>query len=416
MSTPVTTKPAERSLARRALWATWSGWGLDGFNKQILPLAMAGILLSLGLSKGDAGVVTGTVAVVTAIGGIIGGRLADKFGRVRVLVVIMLGYSICTALVGTAQDMVQLMLWVALAALFLGAEWPVGAALMAEYAEQHRRGRVMAWVQSAWSVGWALANLSFLITNLLFEQTTAWRVMFLIGVLPAVVALIVRRTLRDAKSNTGSTAQSSTGGHRNLGVYRELFGARLRKRTIIGALFGAAGLGSTQAIQTWIPLYLAQERGLSITGAAIYLWFMIAGNWLGYVLGGYLHDAIGRRWAFTTFYLGTAVFGLLFLAVTVNALWFNLLLAALVGFFMAAQASGKGALFTELFPARVRASGAGFCYEFGAVFTGLISGLIGWTSDNLGLGNAIALALGVCTVLTVVLIWLLPETRGWELD
>ncbi|WP_031464412.1 MFS transporter [Sciscionella sediminilitoris] len=412
MSTPVTTAPAKRSLARRALWATWSGWGLDGFNKQILPLAMAGILVALGLTKADAGVVTGTVAVVTAVGGIIGGRVADKFGRVRVLVAIMIGYSIATALVATAQDLPQLMLWVSLAGLFLGAEWPVGAALMAEYADQQRRGRTLAWVQSAWSVGWALANLSFLITNLVFAPATAWRVMFLVGLLPAIVALIVRRALREAP-NTTATAGAQP---RERGVYRELFGAGLRRRTIVGALFGAAGLGSTQAIQTWIPLYLAQERGLSISGAAIYLWFMIAGNWLGYVLGGQLHDAIGRRWAFTAFYLGTAVFGLLFLGVAVDALWFNLLLAALVGFFMAAQASGKGALFTELFPARVRASGAGICYEFGALFTGLISAVIGWTSGQLGLGNAIAMALGLCTVLTVVLIWLLPETRDWELD
>jgi MFS family permease len=394
------------------MWATWSGWGLDGFNKQILPLAMAGILMALGLTKAHAGVITGTVAVVTAVGGIIGGRLADRYGRVRVLVAIMIGYSVSTALVAAAQNFVQLLLLVSLSALFLGAEWPVGASLMSEYAQHGRRGRLLAWVQSAWSVGWGLANLSFLVSNLLFPSTVAWRVMFAVGLLPAIAAAVIRRTLRDAPK---AAAPVRTPGERPAGVYRELFRPPLRSRLIVGALFGATGLGSTQAIQTWIPLYLSEERGLSISGTATFLWLMIAGNWVGYIAGGYLHDGVGRRWAFTAFYLGTAVFGLMFLLVDVREMWFGLLMSLLVGFFMAAQASGKGALFTELFPSRVRASGAGVCYEFGAAFTGLISALIGWGSETIGLGNAIAVALGVCTVATLILVWMLPETRDWEL-
>lgn len=411
MSAP-TAPPEQRSLAKRALWATWSGWGLDGFNKQILPLAMAGILMALGLTKAHAGIVTGTVAVVTAVGGIVGGRLADRYGRVRVLVWIMIGYSISTALVAAAQNFVQLLFLVSLSALFLGAEWPVGASLMSEYAEHGRRGRLLAWVQSAWSVGWGLANLSFLVSNLLFEPGVAWRVMFVVGLLPAIVAAVIRRTLRDAPR---TSTPAATGDDRPSGVYRELFRPPLRSRLVIGALFGATGLGSTQAIQTWIPLYLSQERGLSITGTATYLWLMIAGNWVGYIVGGHLHDGVGRRWAFTTFYVGTAVFGLMFLLVDVRATWFGLIMSLLVGFFMAAQAAGKGALFTELFPGRVRASGAGVCYEFGAAFTGVISALIGWGSETIGLGNAIAVALAVCTVATLVLIWLLPETKNWQL-
>ncbi|MGW8374733.1 MFS transporter [Streptomyces sp. ODS28] len=409
-----TSDPAQaESLRRRVTWASWSGWGLDGFNKQVLPLAMAGILLALGLTRTHAGVVTGTVAVVTAVGGIIGGRLADRYGRVRVLVAIMIGYSVATALVGLAQNFVQLLLLVSLSALFLGAEWPVGAALMSEYATPGRRGRQLAWVQSAWSVGWALANLSYLLSNLFLEPGVAWRVMFAVGLLPALAAAVIRRTLRDAPRVGPPPTQQP--GEKPRGVYRELFRAPLRRRLIIGALFGATGLGSTQAIQIWIPLYLSQERGLSVSGTATYLWLMILGNWLGYIAGGHLHDAVGRRWAFTAFYLGTAVFGLLFLLLDVRATWFGLLMSLLVGFFMAAQAAGKGALFTELFPGRVRASGAGVCYEFGAAFTGLISALIGWASDAIGLGSAIAAALGVCTVTTVVLTWLLPETRNWEL-
>ncbi|MDH6293061.1 MFS transporter [Rhodococcus opacus] len=401
---------AKRSLTRRITWATWSGWGLDGFTNQMFPLALAGILIALGLTKAEGGLVSSATLVASAVGGVIGGRLADRFGRVQVLVIIIGAYALFTALTATSQDFSQLLLWRTLEGLAFGAEWPVGAALMAEYASPERRGRVLAWVQSAWAVGWAGANLAYMVTGLIWAPEVAWRVMFLLGILPAVVALIIRRKLRDVPRT--EVARES----RQRGVFRELFGPELRRRTIIGALFGATGLGSTYALQTWIPAYLLQERGLSVTGTAMYVWFMIAGNWLGYVLGGHVHDLIGRRLAFTVFYLSTAVCGIMFLLVTVEALWYNLLLSTLLGFFLAAQASGKGALFTELFPARVRGTGAGLTYNVGRGFAALSPALIGWASAQLGLGQAIAVVLMVCTALAIFFVWLLPETKGWQLD
>ncbi|TQC41765.1 MFS transporter [Rhodococcus sp. WS4] len=391
-------------------WATWSGWGLDGFTNQMFPLALAGIMLALGLTKAEGGLVSSATLIASAVGGVVGGRLADRFGRVQVLVIIIGAYALFTALTATSQDFGQLLLWRTLEGFAFGAEWPVGAALMAEYASPERRGRVLAWVQSAWAVGWAGANLAYMVTGLIWAPEVAWRVMFLLGILPAIVALVIRRKLRDVP-RTQVTREPQ-----RRGVFRELFGPELRRRTIIGALFGATGLGSTYALQTWIPAYLLQERGLSVTGTAMYVWFMIAGNWLGYVLGGHVHDLIGRRLAFTVFYLSTAVSGILFLLVAVDALWYNLLLSTLLGFFLAAQASGKGALFTELFPARVRGTGAGLTYNVGRGFAALSPFLIGWASAQLGLGQAIAVVLMVCTALAIFFVWLLPETKGWQLD
>ncbi len=234
--------------------------------------------------------------------------------------------------------------------------------------------------------------------------------MFAVGILPAVVALLIRRNLRDVPTVRAPRQP------REKGAFAELFAARLRKYTVLGTLFGATGLASTYALQTWIPLYLKEERGLSVSSTAMYIWFMIVGNWFGYVLGGHVHDRIGRRWAFTLFYLGTAVFGFLFMAVPVKALWYNLLLALIVGFFVSAQASGKGALFTELFPARVRGTGAGITYNVGRGVAAFSPALIGWASAGIGLGSAIVTVLMICTALTVLFIWLLPETKGRVLD
>ncbi|MER7012270.1 MFS transporter [Saccharopolyspora sp. NPDC000359] len=402
--------PPGRSLVRRVTWATWSGWGLDGFTNQMFPLALSGIIAALGLTTTQGGLATSSALIASAAGGVVGGRLADRFGRVQVLVLVISAYALFTGLTATAQDFEQLLLWRTLEGFFFGAEWPVGAALMAEYAAPERRGRALAWIQSAWAVGWGVANLSYVLSHAWLPETVAWRVMFAVGILPAVVALLIRRGLRDIPTKRVPR------GPRQKGAFAELFAPGLRKHTVLGTLFGATGLASTYALQTWIPLYLKEERGLSVSSTALYIWFMIVGNWLGYVLGGHVHDRIGRRWAFTLFYLGTAVFGVLFMAVPVAALWYDLLLAAVVGFFISAQASGKGALFTELFPARVRGTGAGITYNVGRGVAAFSPALIGWASDAVGLGSAIIAILLVCTALTVLLIWLLPETRGRVLD
>jgi MFS family permease len=401
---------ANRSFVRRATWATWAGWGLDGFTNQMFPLALAGIIAALGLTTAQGGLASSVTLISAAIGGVAGGRLADRFSRVKVLMWIIVGYAVFTGLTATAQNFEQLLLWRALEGLTFGAEWPVGAALMAEYADPRRRGRTMAWLQSAWSVGWAGANVAYLLSNAWAGKEVAWRIMFLFGILPAAFAVLMRWKLRHLPTVRVERAPQQTG------VFAELFGPQLRKRTILATLVGAAALGITYALLTWIPLYLSQERGLSVTGTASYIWFMIVGNWLGYVLAGHVHDRIGRRRAFTLFYAGSAISGFLFLMVAVNALWYNLLLAFVLGFFISGQASGNGALFTELFPARVRGTGAGITYNAGRVLAAFSPALIGVASAHGGLGKAIFVALLVCTALGTLFVWLLPETNGWQLD
>ncbi|MFG7941220.1 MFS transporter [Streptomyces cacaoi] len=425
-TTPATRQQApapDTSLARRVTWATWTGWGLDGFTNQMFPLALSGIIAAFGLTTGQGGLATSAALLSSAVGGVVGGRLADRFGRVQVLLLVICGYALFTGLTATSQNFESLLLWRTLEGFFFGAEWPVGAALMAEYAAPERRGRALAWVQSAWAVGWAGANLSYLLSHAWLPDTVAWRVMFTVGILPALVALVIRRSLRDIpRTRTGPAAADAPAADtahekpRRKGAFAELFSPALRKVTVLGTLFGATGLASTYALQTWIPLYLKDERGLSVSSTALYVWFMIVGNWLGYVLGGRLHDRIGRRWAFTVFYLGTAVFGFLFMAIPVDALWYNLMLALVVGFFIAAQASGKGALFTELFPAHARGTGAGITYNVGRGVAAFSPALIGWAAASIGLGMAIVTVVTVCTVLTLLFIWLMPETRGRVLD
>ena len=123
--------------------------------------------------------------VASAFGGVVGGTLADRFGRVRVLTFVIVGYSVFTALTATSQNLEQLLLWRTLHGFTFGAEWAVGAALLAEYANPDQRGRTMGFLQSTYAIGWAASTAAYLILFDALNDDQAWRYLFLLGILPA---------------------------------------------------------------------------------------------------------------------------------------------------------------------------------------------------------------------------------------
>ena len=125
--------------SRRAFIAAGLGWGLDGLTWTMYAFALTVVLPVLGISKAEAGWITAGSIVASAIGGVVCGVLADRYGRVRVLTWVILGYSVFTGLTATSQNMGQFVLWRILEGFAFGGEWAVGAALIAEYAQPDRR-------------------------------------------------------------------------------------------------------------------------------------------------------------------------------------------------------------------------------------------------------------------------------------
>ncbi|TMB79451.1 MAG: MFS transporter, partial [Chloroflexi bacterium] len=169
--------------AAHAFWASFMGWALDAFDFQVFSLALTAIAATFALSKGQSGLIATVTLVVSAIGGVMAGTLADRIGRVRTLMVTIAVYAIFTFLSGLAPNYGLLLTFRALQGLGFGGEWAAGAILVAEVANPVQRGRVLGMVQSAWAIGWGLAVVMYTIIFSLVPPELGWRILFMLGIL-----------------------------------------------------------------------------------------------------------------------------------------------------------------------------------------------------------------------------------------
>src|ERR1700712_446507 len=170
---------------RRAFRVAYAGYMLDAFDLIVLTLSLTAIGATFNVGTGATGALSTVTLSASAIGGILGGGLADRIGRARTLMLSVAVYSVFTFLSGFASSYAMLMSFRVFQGIGFGAEWGVGAVLVAELVRPESRGRALGIVQSAWAVGWALAVVAYLVSFELFDEQVAWRVLMFLGILPA---------------------------------------------------------------------------------------------------------------------------------------------------------------------------------------------------------------------------------------
>src|SRR3954447_19680029 len=177
---------------RRAFRAAFAGYMLDAFDLIVLTLSLTAIGATFSVGTGATGALSTVTLSASAVGGILGGMLADRIGRARTLMLTVAVYSVFTFLSGLATSYEMLIVFRVFQGIGFGAEWGVGAVLVAELVRPESRGRALGVIQSAWAVGWAVAVLAYLLVFELFPETTAWRVLMCLGLLPAVLIVYIR--------------------------------------------------------------------------------------------------------------------------------------------------------------------------------------------------------------------------------
>jgi len=391
--------------AWRALFAAQLGWMLDAMDFLLFTFALIPIQNEFDVTKQQVSLPIVVSLIASAIGGIAFGRIADRIGRVRAMSISILLYSGATAGMATSQTLWQLIAWRVLVGLGMGGEWSCGSVLVAETWPAKHRAKAMGIMQSGWAIGALIAaGLSALVL-----ERFGWRVLFLIGALPAVLAFVVRRTVEEPQ--VWRERQESS-------RWLEIFSPQFRRRTILATLVASSVLIAYWGVTSWLPTFLASPvaqggAGLTLTKSAAWLIVLQIGAFFGYISFGWIADRIGRRPAFTLFMIGATAVVPIF-AFGARSAWTLLLIGPLVGYFAHGYFSLFGAMLAELFPTRIRASAQGFCYNFGRLASAAAPYAIGAAATKHGLGFSIA-ADAVFFALGAVLIWLLPETKGTEL-
>jgi MFS family permease len=392
---------------RAAFIATFGGWMLDGMDVMVYSLVLPTILVAFHISKGQAGLLSTATLLLSSLGGWVAGIMADRFGRVQVLKLTIFWFAFFTFLSGFTQNFSQLLVVRGLQGLGFGGEWAVGAALMGETIGARFRGRAVGTVQAGWAIGWGISVLLFTVLFSHLPQQLAWRVMFWIGILPALLIVYIRGKVQEPEIYRAF-------GDRTKGSVRDIFSSGQLGTTLLAAVMALGAQGGYHAVSTWLPLYLSGTRKLSVLHTGGYLSVMIVGAFLGYLTAAHLADAIGRKPTLILFAAGSflTVIGYAGFPISNHLM---LVLGFPLGFFPSGSFSPMGAYFSELFPTSMRASGAGFVYNFGRGVGALFPTLVGYLSGRTSLGVAISVFASGAYLIMILGVLLLPETRGRDL-
>lgn len=394
----------------KALFAAQLGWMLDAMDVMFYAFALTTIQKEFQLTSAEAGSLASVTLIASSIGGIFFGVIADKIGRARALIFSILSYSLFTALTATAHSVISLIIFRTLVGFGMGGEWSAGSVLVSETWPPEHRGKAIGFMQSGWAIGYILSALIAAFVLPLF----GWRILFVIGIVPAFITLWIRRHVDEPKiwiENRHIRKSDST-------PLMTIFKKPFLKKTIIASLLTTSVLFAYWGLFTWMPSFLSKPieeggAGLGIVKSSTWIVPMQIGAFFGYLSFGFFADKFGRRPVFVTFLIIAAVIVPLYGQLARHDI-ILLLLGPFIGFFGHGYFSVFGAMLAELFPTNIRGTAQGLTYNIGRAFSALAPFTIGALADIYGIGTALILT-AIFFVIGASLIFLLPETKGQNL-
>jgi len=425
--------PWYRSLDRsqwRTLIAANLGWLFDGFETYALILTVGVALGQLHPEAGDPAFHIGLTIALTllgwGVGGILGGIVADYLGRRKMLMLSIGLYSAFTGLSALAWDWESFVILRFLTGVMIGSEWGTGTSLVAEMWPAHARAKAAGLMQCGLGLGFFVASATWHFVSGLGEDS--WRYMFLLGVLPALFTLWLRRNVpesgqwskvaaRRAKLQEKS-AEALSADERSFTSFtlRQIMAdKRLRRLTILGSIMSGVTTLAWWGISTWVPAYvgsIAERDGhdaasYAATAGMIYN----AGAIAGYIALGFAADRFGRKpTVFTYFAVSLLMTPVLFL--WTNDLTLVLLMCVINGFFTLGQYSWMPVWLPEFYPTHLRATGAAFVFN-AARFIAFLGPLVaGSIIAALGGYGTAATVVGLVYILGMLVVPFCPETKG----
>ena len=405
--------PVVLPIHRRILAFSFIGWIFDFYDLLLLSFLVASTTIKqdLGLSTSQVSVLLGTALAFTAVGGLLGGALADRYGRKPLLMITILVYSVGTLLSGAATGMWTLLAARAITGIGVGGEWAVAHALVGETVPPHVRGRYGSYLQS----GAAFARFFATLVGNLLAPWIGWRLAFMLSAAPALMVVLLRSRMPESdvwlmeRRRTASTGR----GHRYGDVLAQMIGPALRGTTALAMAVTTFNMAAYWFKTIWLPTYFHDVRGLSLGDSARLLFVDQLGSLAGYAAFGFASDYFGRRPSFTAFSIVKAV-GLAMITLGWNTAG-GYSAATFASMFFVGIGEGNwgciGPLLNEVFPTPVRAAALGIIYNVSRGVQFLAPVVIAWVASRSTFGAGIALA-APFALLAGATVWALPETRG----
>ena len=412
--------PWYRTVTReqwRVLLAAKFGWMLDAMDFMLYTMAVGQLKNYFQFGDDTAGLLGTITLVMSGVGGAIFGVVADRLGRTRALMGTILIFSFASLGAATSQSVLQLIFWRAVLGIGMGGEWASGAVLVSETWPAALRNKAISIMQSGWALGYMAASISAaIILGTPSLGADAWRWLFVLGVVPALFTLWIRRHVPESPEWMRKSSHAS-----GANAFATIFGPTLIRRTLLIIALGSAVQFANWGLFFWLPAFLARPveqggAGMGIVGQLPWIIPVQLGAYFGYLTFGFIADRIGRRRAFVLYMVAAAVLVPIYgqMARSPAVL---LMLGPLLGFFGYGYFSMFGGFVAELYPSAVRATGQGTSYNIGRMAGAVAPFTIGVIATQPGVGIGLALSItSAFFLLAAALVFTLPDRSGQPLE
>ena len=411
-------KPTGRHY--QILLLSWAGWVFDFYDLILYTFLLIPIGQELNLNNVELSYVLGASLAATAIGGVLFGIFADRYGRKSALQWTILTYSIGTFLSGLSTNLPMLIAFRIITGLGVGGEWATGQTYVCETFPPKMRGRFGAFMQTGAPLGIALAS----IIGGFVTPAIGWRASFFISILPAILVIIIRKKLPESdvwieqrKLNSEHIGSQKMLKNESVSAFTTLFSKTHRKFFILSLVLAIFDMSAYWFTYSWLPGYLHQQRHFTLTKSAAWILVTQTGGFLGYFTFGFIADRLGRRPAYSiySFIMASGLVMITLMWDTIS-IYPSVILAFmfLVGF-GTGMFGGYGPLFSELFPTKIRSTAMGSAFNLARGIQFFTPVVIALMAETYGLSGGISLA-ALFALLTGAWIWTFPETKGKKLD
>lgn len=409
----------------KIMWASIIGYAMDGLDVLILSFAMAAIVSEFGLTLGEGGMIATYTLIGTVLGGYIFGIFADWWGRVHTFSLTIIIFSIFTGACAFADNAVHLDILRFLAGLGLGGEYGIGMTLVSETWPGAKRARATAGVAMGWQAGAVLAAILAAVVL----PDYGWRGLFLVGVLPALLAAWARHGIKEPpmwvkrkEMKKALQARKDAGEKLTAEEEEQLTEAKkfplahlfADKKTTITTIaltimtsvqnFGYYG------IMVWLPMILLKEHGLTTKSMSGWMIVTVIGMIAGILVFGWLCDRLGRKKPYLLFYVCAAAMVYIYVNLgTPIALLFG---GAFLGFFCNGMMAGYGTLLSENYTTDARSTAQNFIFNTGRAVGGFAPVIIGTIAQTNGFNTAFVLLSAVYLAAAVNVLFFVKDTKG----